>query len=226
MSHLRMPRLRPATPTDAPAVAHLFAALHMHNAALDARFALAEGWPDVLDRHFARTWDAPGACWRLAWDTTDPVGLILLEAHTDSPLFRHRHWAELVALYVAPPYRGSGLAERLLAAGLAWATAGGFERVQLYVTASNQAAHAFYQRCGFVPVQQILRRDLSPSPGVVPPADPSCALTDADHGDALEPGQHHLAMELERNGSDITAATGAALGTYSAEGAPYDHHHG
>jgi RimJ/RimL family protein N-acetyltransferase len=200
MAHL--PVLRPATPDDEPMVAHLFGELHTQNAALDERFALAPGWRAVLHRHFARTWNAPGACWRLAWDKTDPVGLIVLEAHTDSPLFRYRHWAELVALYVAPSYRGSGLADRLIAEGLAWATEHGFERVQLYVTAGNQAAHACYQRCGFVPVQQILRRDLHPAPGIQPPADPSCALSDADSGDALEAGQHHLALELERNGKE------------------------
>jgi GNAT superfamily N-acetyltransferase len=119
MAHL--PVLRPATPDDEPMVAYLFAALHTQNAALDERFALAPGWHAVLHHHFARTWNAPGACWRLAWTETDPVGLIVLEAHTDSPLFRYRHWAELVALYVAPPYRGSGLADRLIAEGLAWA---------------------------------------------------------------------------------------------------------
>jgi ribosomal protein S18 acetylase RimI-like enzyme len=202
MTHLSASTVQPATRDDEAAVTHLFEALHTQNAALDERFALAPGWRAVLHRHFARTWNAPGACWRLAWDKTDPVGLIVLEAHTDSPLFRYRHWAELVALYVAPPYRGSGLADRLIAEGLAWATDHGFERVQLYVTASNQAAHACYRRCGFAPVQQILRRDLHPAPGIQPPADPSCALTDADSGDALETGQHHLAMELERNGKE------------------------
>lgn len=202
MDHLSAPAVQPATLGDEDAVAHLFAELHTQNATLDARFALAAGWRTVLHRHFARTWNAPGACWRLAWATTSPVGLIVLEAHTDSPLFRYRHWAELVALYVVPAYRGSGLADRLVAEGLSWATERGFERVQLYVTTSNQAAHAFYRRCDFVPVQQILRRDLHPAPGVQPPADPSCSLIDADSGDALETGQHHLAMELEYNGKE------------------------
>ncbi|NJL34523.1 MAG: GNAT family N-acetyltransferase [Chloroflexaceae bacterium] len=68
------------------------------------------------------------------------------------------------ALCCPRPIRGSGLADRLIAEGLAWATDHGFERVQLYVTASNQAAHACYRRCGFVPVQHILRRDLRPHP--------------------------------------------------------------
>ncbi|NOK57901.1 MAG: Ribosomal protein S18 acetylase RimI [Chloroflexi bacterium AL-W] len=199
MTHLSLPAIQSATRDDEDAVAHLFEALHKQNAALDERFALAPGWRAVLHRDFTRTWNVTGACWRLAWSNTEPVGLIVLEAHTDSPLFRYRYWAELVALYVTSPYRGSGLADRLIAEGLAWATDHGFEHVQLYVTASNKAAHACYQRCGFVPVQQILRRDLHPAPGIQPPADPSCALMNAASGDALETGQHHLAMELERN---------------------------
>jgi len=183
-------------------VARLFAALHTQNAALDDRFAPAPDWRDVLQRHFARTWNVPGACRRLAWNETDPLGLIVLEAHTDSPLFCHRHWAELVALSVAPAYRGSRLADRLVAAGLAWATQCGFERVQLYVSAGNQPAHTCYQRCGFVPVQQILRCEPTPGSGVTPPPDPSCATLDADAGDALEAGLHHLALELDRDRSN------------------------
>ena len=47
------------------------------------------------------------------------------------------------------PYRGRGLGERLLRAGLAAAKAQGFERVALTVYAKNPAAVALYRKVGF-----------------------------------------------------------------------------
>jgi GNAT superfamily N-acetyltransferase len=175
--------LRPAADAEFWAVARLFAALHEFNAGLDAHFRLAEGWEPLLREHFNRTHRAPGALW------------LLVEAHTDSPLFADRRWAELVALYVAPGLRGGDLGHQLAETAKLWASAHGFARLQLYVTASNARAKRFYARCGLAPVQEIWRVELAPVPDVTPPADPSCE----EHGHAthqLELGHHHLAMEL------------------------------
>jgi GNAT superfamily N-acetyltransferase len=186
--------LRPAQDSDFWAVAQLFGDLHTFNAALDQRFRLADGWEARLRSHFMQTYSAPGALWLLAWDDTQPVGLLLMEAHTDSPLFAERQWAELVALYVAPAQRGGDLGRRLVAIGKQWAATNGFDRLQLYVTAANAHAKRFYARCGLRPTQEIWRADLQPTPGVTPPADPSCPPNGhAEH--QLELGHHHLAME-------------------------------
>jgi hypothetical protein len=40
--------VRPAQKADTDAVCRLFGALHAHNATLDAHFALADGWQQVL----------------------------------------------------------------------------------------------------------------------------------------------------------------------------------
>lgn len=186
-------RFREADEADFPAVARLFAELHAFNAALDARFSLGEGWEDLLHKHFLHTHAQPGALWLLACPDgpvpAAPVGLLVMEAHVDSPLFAQRRWAELVALYVAEGQRGGDLGVRLLAAGRTWAEEHGFDRLQLYVTATNTRARRFYARCGLYPAQEIWRAELTPRPGVTPPPDPS------DH---LHPelGSHHLAMEL------------------------------
>lgn len=192
-SSLRIARAQPA---DIDAIEALFAALHRYNATLDPSFALAAGWPGVLRDHFDRTWDAPGALWLLACSGATPAGLLLMESHLDSPLFAHRRWAELVALYVAPEHRGGDLAAQLAAAGRQWAADNGFDRVQLYVTTGNERARAFYARQGFCPVQEIWRMPVTPTPGASPPADPSCADTAGRLADRLEYGHHQLAMEL------------------------------
>ncbi|MFV9504371.1 MAG: GNAT family N-acetyltransferase [Oscillochloridaceae bacterium umkhey_bin13] len=188
---------RSATPDEFWAVAHLFAALHQFNAGLDAYFRLADDWQTLLHEHFARTWNAPGALWLLAWAGTPaaPVGLLLMEAHDDSPLFAERRWAELVALYVVPEQRGGELAHQLMDEAKQWARRHGFTRVQLYLTASNERAKRFYARCGLLPTQEIWRIELVPEPGIVPPPDPSRdqAVQAVHH---VELGHHQLAMEL------------------------------
>lgn len=187
--------LRPAADDEFWAVARLFAALHQFNAALEPRFRLAEGWEPLLREHFVRTHSSPGALWLLAWRGAEPVGLLLMEAHTDSPLFAERRWAELVALYVDPSLRGADLGRRLVETGKQWAAAHGFDRLQLYVTASNARARRFYARCGLAPVQEIWRAELTPAPGTIPPHDPSCEA-DGHAAHQIELGHHHLAMEL------------------------------
>lgn len=152
------PLIRPAALEDEWAVRQLFGALHTFNATLDPRFALADGWPAILHEHLHRR--AQHSLTLLAWAGSAPVGLLMMEGQTDSPLFRHRHWAELLALYVDPGWRGGALAERLVAAGTDWARQHGYERIQLYVTRSNVAAQGFYARRGFQPVQEIWRLEL------------------------------------------------------------------
>src|SRR5687768_16511459 len=116
------PMIRPAALEDEWAVQRLFGALHTFNATLDPRFALADGWPAVLHEHLHRR-SAQHSLNLLAWAGSVPVGLLMMEGQSDSPLFRHRHWAELLALYVDPGWRGGALAERLVAAGTDWAPA-------------------------------------------------------------------------------------------------------
>ena len=62
---------------------------------------------------------------------------------------KQRHKGQLVAMYVRPRMRGSGLADALVERVLqhAWARV---EIVQLYVEAGNRAACRLYERHGFV----------------------------------------------------------------------------
>lgn len=204
--------LKVAAPADFEAVATLFEALHQLNASLDPRFALADNWRQLLHSHFQRTCTAAGALWLLAWsdhawtpaqngcngaEPSKAIGLLIMEAHQDSPLFKHRRWAELVALYVDPAYRGGGLAERMVAYGRTWTAEHGFDRVQLYVTSGNEPAKAFYHRCGFRPAQEIWRLGVTPGEPVDLPADPSHSEKGGCGADFLESGHHHLAMEIE-----------------------------
>jgi ribosomal protein S18 acetylase RimI-like enzyme len=153
--------IRRAEPGDEWAIRRLFGELHTFNASLDARFALADGWERVVSEHLAQERMSQRSVTFLAWDGDNPIGMAMMGTHTDSPLFRHRSWAELSALHVIPAARGRGVADLLLAAGTVWAQECGYAEVRLYVTASNERARRFYDRAGFRPIQEIWTADLN-----------------------------------------------------------------
>jgi ribosomal protein S18 acetylase RimI-like enzyme len=63
---------------------------------------------------------------------------------------------------VRPEARGAGVADRLVTAVLAHASAAGADQVTLWVATGNGRARAFYQRMGFVPTG---RRQMYPRAG-------------------------------------------------------------
>ena len=83
----------------------------------------------------------------------------------------------LFQMWVAPEWRGRGVAEALLRHAIDWAEARGARAVQLGVNCANGAAVSLYARAGFVTVgapfpmregaellQQTMRRELRRSP--------------------------------------------------------------
>lgn len=70
--------------------------------------------------------------------------------------------AVLNEIFVAPDWRGSGVADRLLAAALRVARSQSLpmDRVVLDVAPSNDRARAFYARHGFEPWGQLVAREL------------------------------------------------------------------
>lgn len=63
----------------------------------------------------------------------------------------HSGDAALVAMWVAPEARGTGLGDALVAAVVDWARAGGHRRLRLDVADVNEHAIRLYARLGFVP---------------------------------------------------------------------------
>ncbi len=83
----------------------------------------------------------------LAFDEAgEPVGMVAIFRPDDQPEIT----PDLVSMWVAPEWRGSDVARRLVDAALDWARSVGDDRVELWVTRGNDRAKAFYERLGFV----------------------------------------------------------------------------
>ncbi|MBY8882783.1 GNAT family N-acetyltransferase [Actinacidiphila acidipaludis] len=65
------------------------------------------------------------------------------------------------AVYVVPAVRGTGVAEKLFAAAIAW-TWDRADRLHLWVHEKNSRAQAFYRRLGFVPTGESMASPLDP----------------------------------------------------------------
>lgn len=152
-----------ATVADTTDVIRLFGALHRYNAELDPRFALADNWESLVETYLELSLHSDESIWLLARAGEQAIGFVLVEVHYDSPLYKHRRWAEIVGLYVEPEQRGNEVADLLMEHAYAWAQKRCLQIMQLYVTASNVRARRFYERQGFNTSQLVMRRALVPN---------------------------------------------------------------
>jgi GNAT superfamily N-acetyltransferase len=138
--------------------------------------ALADA-PDAFARTLAEEEAMEPAGWRerlvvaatfLAREGGEDVGMA-----TAAPFRGRPEAAGLFGMWVAPSWRGTQTADRLVEAVVAWARAGGFRQVLLEVADDNAAALALYRRRGF---------ERTGSTGALPP--PRTHIT--EHERALE----------------------------------------
>jgi GNAT superfamily N-acetyltransferase len=115
----------------------------------------------TYDREFARTtadwqgWMSPGVTFIL-YEPPGPRGMAAGVRHETDPAVIH-----LMAMWVHPNNRGSGGADELVAAVVAWARSEGARVVWLKVIQGNGRARHFYERLGFRPTghEEVRERD-------------------------------------------------------------------
>ena len=119
----------------------------------DIRLKALSDAPDAFgstyDREVARTtadwqrWMSPGATFILE-EAAGTRGIVSgLRDETDPAV------VQLMAMWVHPQIRGSGGADELVAAVVAWARSEGAKVVRLKVIQGNDRARGFYERMGF-----------------------------------------------------------------------------
>lgn len=140
----------------------------------------------ALASHFA-------AMGGVLWLAEDGQGMVATR-----PLREDQAW-EIGRMYVAKSARGSGLAKQLLATAEADARAAGAERMVLWTDTRFEAAHAFYEKAGYVRQGAIrILDDLSKSL--------EFRYTKPVHGLVVEAMDAGAAASAERRLSDILIA--------------------
>lgn len=119
----------------------------------DVRLRALQDSPDAFASSHIEEVDRPESWWidgmaRLAWFVTEADGRIV-GLVAGMPLGGDRR--EVISMWVDPAHRGTGVADRLLDAVVAWAKAEGATGLCLAVAEDNPRARHFYERAGFIP---------------------------------------------------------------------------
>ena len=143
--------LRRATAEDAAALEHVGRATF-----LEAFADFVQG-PDLL-AHLDRQYDRSKitaqlttdgwAAWLALTAKQAPVGFLLL-CPPDLPIETHADDSEIKRIYLFSRYHGSGMAQEMVEAALAYARANGKKRMFLGVNVENFRALGFYRKMGF-----------------------------------------------------------------------------
>ncbi len=94
-----------------------------------------------------RNYESPNECMLGAFDGDEPIGMMgVIRAGAE----KIHHIAGVIAVFVAPEYRGQQIGGRLLDAAIAYArTMEGLEQLRLGVVTTNQTAINLYRSRGF-----------------------------------------------------------------------------
>lgn len=141
--------IRPTRESDAEAYRALrLAALRAHPEAFGADYAQSAAQPPAYwQERMRRGAGGEHGVSYVAEATGALVGITGLVRHHDEP--KARHAGLIVSVYVAPEWRGAGVASALLEACLAWARQLELRLVRLAVATSNTPAIRTYLRHGF-----------------------------------------------------------------------------
>jgi len=107
--------------------------------AYGSTYEAERAWSHERWRRAAREW-----AFFLAERDEQVVGMVSGGLNVHVP---ETHW--MYAMYVSPPFRGSGVALGLVEATCHWASERGASMLYLQVTETVARAQAFYVKCGF-----------------------------------------------------------------------------
>jgi len=128
---------------------------------LEAMCEAPDAFGSTYEREVARTtadwgrWMSPGVTFILS-EPAGARGMVAGVRDETDPAVVH-----LMAMWVHPQIRGSGGADELVAAVVAWAESVGAKLVRLKVIQGNDRARHFYERMGFCPTgkEEVRERD-------------------------------------------------------------------
>jgi ribosomal protein S18 acetylase RimI-like enzyme len=88
------------------------------------------------------------------------IGYVLAGFHYEAPVFINHRYGYIADMWVEPEFRGSGAANKLLAAAEDFLREQGVNRIQLEVMVNNERGKAFWQKNGYEPFELIMRKTI------------------------------------------------------------------
>jgi GNAT superfamily N-acetyltransferase len=115
-------------------------------ALLDAPYAFYSSYEQAAARDESewRDWPRGGIAF-LAWLGGEPVGMV-----GAAPALADPTRGDLIAMWVAPPARGTGVSDELVRAAVDWGRDQGWTVIDLEVAPGNEPAVRLYARNGFL----------------------------------------------------------------------------
>ena len=145
-------RIRRATPVDAASIVAIWEAIAAEKiySAIDRPFTI-EG-----EREYLQSLSAREGIFLAETDTRQVVGFQSLDQWTK--LFHSMDHVGQLGTFVLREWRGRGIGKQLAANTFAFARSTGYEKLVIFVRASNAGAQKFYAALGFAPCGRLTRQ--------------------------------------------------------------------
>ena len=144
--------IRRGTPDDAPSIVSVWQAIVAEKiySAIDCPFTLER------EREYLKSLSAREGMFLAETSERQVVGFQSLDQWTK--LFRSMDHVGQLGTHILREWRGKGVGKQLAAHTLAFARSAGYEKLVIFVRASNTGARAFYAGRGFVPCGRLTRQ--------------------------------------------------------------------
>ena len=151
--------IRAAVPEDVQNISAVFEHFYTYNAGRQPQYyrqaAEEGGYP-------RRIIESSTSDLFIVLDGSTIIGLMHIEEKETqhSEAIVHHRYADIVALFVDPTYRGHGVGDRLIRAAKNWAKSRKLDYLELFVLAENEGGLGFYEKSGFETVSFNMRMPL------------------------------------------------------------------
>lgn len=158
--------IRPTTRDDLPALVEIYLSSARHHARIDpAAFHVPE--PDAVAERLLRRVDGRGETSEYLSAVVDgqvvgSAGIEIWESPHPGAMQRPIPTAE-IGVAVLDSHRGRGVGSALMTALEAWAVDHAIERIFLSMSSANDGAIRLYERLGYVPFGQEMRKAIGPA---------------------------------------------------------------
>ncbi len=142
--------IRPATPTDVPAVLPMVAKIcALHQAWDNAKYGFLPNPEQRYEKWLTRLTTDNKGVFLVAEETTQLVGFIVATVEREIPIYRLSEFAFIHDLWVEPEYRQQGIAKQLVILCRDRIQQMGVKQIRLDTALANEAARHLFTSCGF-----------------------------------------------------------------------------